>query len=254
MPNEQILLTDTNYGSWKPKMEDKLKRLQLLEITLRPPSMTEDFSAEDLNWFTVLERKAYDVIIGHLDQQSSLVANAHTINQPKTGSSLWKYLEGRYSVHGIINHTTLYKKFENIQYKFNTNLATFCNEIRTSINEFSKAQLEISTKLLIVMILAKLRGPFDYRVQLISQDLNDTHDVEYVLKRLEEDVIFLNMPTSPMCPTTPSVSSASGKRKTPPLSDFPPKSNKTLLKIPPIPTEPSLQWYEPPYPPRRNGK
>ncbi|EGF98500.1 uncharacterized protein MELLADRAFT_69281 [Melampsora larici-populina 98AG31] len=253
MPNEQILLTDTNYESWKPKMEDKLKRLQLLEITLRHPSMTEDFSAEDLHWFTVLERKAYDVIIGHLDQQSLLIANAHTINQPKTRSSLWKYLEGRYSMNGIINHTTLYKKFENIQY--NTNLATFCNEIRTSINEFSKAQLEISTKLLIVMILAKLRGPFDYRVQLISQDLNDTHDVEYVLRRLEEDLMIFNMPTPPMCPTTPSVSSASGKRKTPPLSDFPPKSNMTLFKIPSNPTKPSFQWYEPPeYPPRRKGK
>ncbi|EGF98498.1 uncharacterized protein MELLADRAFT_113510 [Melampsora larici-populina 98AG31] len=194
MANERILLNSTNYEIWKPKMEEKLQNLHLLEITSRPPLMTQGSSAEDLAWLSILEKEAYDVIMDNLDESSVMIASAYTDTNPKTGSGLWKYLQNRHSINGIINRTMLYKKFAKIQF---TTLDTFCDEIRVSIEEFSIAQLEIPKDLLVVMIFGKLPDSFDYRIQLISQDLNHDHDVEYVLGRLEEDDITFDQMSEP---------------------------------------------------------
>lgn len=183
--SQRMLLTSTNYSVWSTYMECELDNIGVFDIVNGPFFLKPDSPAEDLTNFNRLERKAYNLMIRHLDEVNLGLVTAYAVDDNmKTGSGLWAYLQEKYMSNNIFHQSFVFAKFIGI--KFQTQIQ-FVSDVRISLSELKRVGLNLSDPVLVVMILAKLPKELESLVRVLSHNVHENFDPAFILLRLEQD-------------------------------------------------------------------
>lgn len=164
-------------------MEGKLDSIEALEIISGQVTRPLDTDQKNIDQFDCLNRKAYNLILDHLDSDNlSFVAGSLPIDQKRNGRALWNLLLDRYMSDDFVNKTLAFAQFNKIE--FQNNIVKFVNQIRTATQKMRLVGFKLENKSTIILTLSKLPNQFNYLKK--SNDYQG-QTVEYLLKKLEKD-------------------------------------------------------------------
>jgi hypothetical protein len=154
LKSSRYLLTSDNYLTWIVSIEAKLEDIGARELVTGLVKIDKKTTPEELNKFSVLNKKGYSKIVQNLDATNlALVSTTLPEEERFNGRALWKLLKNKYAGSDLVARSTALDHFLDLEY---TDVGSFCAAIRLANQRLVLANVLRDDQVKIMIMLRKL--------------------------------------------------------------------------------------------------
>ncbi|EFP93991.1 uncharacterized protein PGTG_20007 [Puccinia graminis f. sp. tritici CRL 75-36-700-3] len=191
LESSRYLLTSDNYSTWIVSIEAKLEDIGARELVTGLIKIDEKTTPDELDKYTVLNKKGYLKIIQNLDATNlALVSTTLPEEDRFKGRALWKLLKNKYAGSDLVARSTALDHFLDLEY---TDVGSFCSAIRLANQRLVLANVLKDDQVKIMIMLRKLpREQYQSFRDIIAMGFA-SETFESAVKRLESYAISNNI-------------------------------------------------------------
>ncbi|EFP82574.1 uncharacterized protein PGTG_08770 [Puccinia graminis f. sp. tritici CRL 75-36-700-3] len=191
LDSSRYLLTSDNYSTWVVSIEAKLEDIGARELVTGLTKIDEKTTPDELNKYSVLNKKGYLKIVLNLDAANlALVSTTLPEEDRFKGRALWKLLKNKYAGSDLVARSTALDHFLDLEY---SDVGSFCAAIRLANQRLVLANVLRDDQVKIMIMLRKLhRGQYQSFRDIIAMGFA-TETFESAVKRLESYAISNNI-------------------------------------------------------------
>ncbi|EFP81869.1 uncharacterized protein PGTG_08118 [Puccinia graminis f. sp. tritici CRL 75-36-700-3] len=117
LDSSRYLLTSDNYSTWVVSIEAKLEDIGARELVTGLVKIDEKTTPDELNKYSVLNKKGYSKIVLNLDAANlALVSTTLPEEDRFKGRALWKLLKNKYAGSDLVARSTALDQFLDLEY------------------------------------------------------------------------------------------------------------------------------------------
>jgi hypothetical protein len=190
LESSRYLLTSDNYSIWTVSIEANLEDIGARELVTGLVKIDEKTTPEELNKYSVLNKKGYSKIVQNLDATNlALVSTTLPEEERFNGRALWKLLKNKYAGSDLVAWSTALDQFLDLEY---SDVVSFCSAIRLANQRLFLANVLKDDQVKIMIMLRKLpREQYQSFRDIIAMGFA-SETFESAVKRLESYAISNN--------------------------------------------------------------